>query len=220
VIPASVLILLGRVSTMLAITQMKRAAGVAALAGVTALGVGLLGAGAVAQQRSEGVQPNRPPAVPRPPTGLAAEAGQLLGDAVTRFNSRAAADPVGKGEPPLTEEEVIAAIRGWIPAYTPPVDPEMLKRFERIAADGKLPPGADFSFTTRWTGYNGYYFDVWWVDLTLRSPAGEVVGGYTYRIRDRKIRSGPMTEQEKERREREIRRRQEPRGVKKEAAHE
>lgn len=46
---------------------------------------------------------------------------------------------------------------------------------------------------TEWkTGYRGYAFDVWWVDLVI--PVGvDDEGAYSFRIRDRKFSSRKIT---------------------------
>ena len=119
--------------------------------------------------------------------GNAADEPRPLVDAIADFNSRAAEDEIGKVQPPLSEAEVIAAIRGWIRERTP-VDDETYLAFQSIATTGLLPDRANLRFITRWTGYNGYDFDVWWVDLTIMTGEKK---GYTFRIRDQKIASRP-----------------------------
>jgi hypothetical protein len=110
-----------------------------------------------------------------------------LAQAVREFNESAKKNAVGKGQPPLTEDEVVAAIRGWIRDRFPATD-DVYGAFQKVAHTGALPPGAELSFTTGWRGFNGFDFDVWWVDLTL--PVGKGAG-YTYRIRDQKLASRP-----------------------------
>jgi hypothetical protein len=119
--------------------------------------------------------------------GLAADEPRPLADAVADFNLRAAKSETGKLQPALTQEEVIAAIRGWMRDRTPVAD-ATYQEFQTIAATGALPAGARLHFTTRWTGYNGYDFDVWWVDLTIKTGENKI---YTFRIRDQKIASRP-----------------------------
>ena len=87
----------------------------------------------------------------------------------------------------------------------------MLKVFQQITETGILPAGSSLHVTTRWTGYNGYAFDVWWVDLTMSGIAKDTKSdiqkgttAYTYRIRDRKLTSRPLTQQEKDRAEKAI----------------
>jgi hypothetical protein len=117
----------------------------------------------------------------------AADQPRPLADAVADFNARAAKNEIGRMQLPLTDAEVAAAIRGWIRDRTP-VDDATYQVFQTIAATGTLPARANLRFTTRWTGYNGYDFDVWWIDLTVMK--GERAG-YTFRIRDQKIASRP-----------------------------
>jgi len=122
---------------------------------------------------------------------------------------RALSDPIGKKQPPLTEDEVIAAIRGWdqhapasgtgfadelltaIRSRNQPGQPatdEVYAAFQKIAATHDLPNGAELRFKTVWIREN-YHFDVWWVDLSI--PTGRNGGGYVFRIRDQKLRALP-----------------------------
>ena len=111
-----------------------------------------------------------------------------LGDAVIEFNRKAQLDEIGKDQPPLTEDEVVAAIRGWIREQMPATD-AVYDAFQRVATTKQLPPTAKLHFTTDWHGFKGMHFDVWWIDLTLTEGSKH---GYTYRLRDRKIRCRPV----------------------------
>ncbi len=113
-----------------------------------------------------------------------------LSDAVDQFNQRVQSHEIGKNQPKLTEQEVIAAIRGWIPERHPNATDEVVAVYQKIAETGELPPGAELSFCPSWNGYRGYVFTVWWVDLSIRT--GEKTG-YGFRIRDQKISSRKMT---------------------------
>jgi hypothetical protein len=127
---------------------------------------------------------------------LAAWAGeQSLAEGVAAFNVQAKVDEIGKHEPPLTEDEVVAAVRGWVRKRRP-VSDAVHDAFQNVAKTGRLPDGAKLSFTTSWLGHNDFHFDVWWVDLHLPTGPGT---GYNFRIRDRKIRSRPLTPEERER---------------------
>jgi hypothetical protein len=126
------------------------------------------------------------------PAPLASESPTSLADAVKTFNTEAMKDPIGVNEPPLTEVEVVASIRGWDREQIPVTD-EVYELFRKITETRQLPKDARLTFTTGWDGHNGYHFNVWWVDLTI--PIGDK-GGYTFRIRDRKINSRPLTEDE------------------------
>lgn len=113
--------------------------------------------------------------------------------AVERFNAEARTHHVGKSQLPLTEDEVVAAIRSWIPQETPGVTDEVYNQFQDIAELRVLPKGARLSHCSSWTGYRGFHFKVWWIDLSIKT--GET-GGYTFRIRDQKISSRRLTADE------------------------
>jgi hypothetical protein len=118
-----------------------------------------------------------------------------LADAVRAFNAEAAEDPIGKTQPPLTEDEVIAALRGIMRELTPMTD-EVYNTYQKIAETRTLPPRAELHFTTGWVPrLEGFHFTVWWADLSIMT--GEHAG-YNYRLRDRKISSRPLTEEELE----------------------
>lgn len=120
-----------------------------------------------------------------------------LATAVERFNARAKLDAVGKAESPLTAEEVVAAIRGWVRKQHPVPD-AFYNAFQTVANTQTLPAGSRLDFTTGWQKNNGHDFVVWWVDLTLSDPAAPgsdpaTTAAFTYRIRDRKISLRPAT---------------------------
>jgi len=123
------------------------------------------------------------------------EAATPLAKAVEEFNAKAAKNATGRTQPPWTEDEVVAAIRGWVRSKRKASD-AVYAAYQRIASDRSLPPGAALRFTTSWVGYKGYKFDVWWIDLSIRTGKGT---GYTFRIRDRKLRVRPLTEEERKR---------------------
>ena len=116
-----------------------------------------------------------------------------LKKSVADFNQKSLADPIGKSQPPLTEDEVVAAIRGWIPEHTPGVTDDVYNQFQKIAESNELPEGAELSFCPGWSGYRGYSFKVWWIDLSIKTSGS---AGYTFRIRDQKISSRKMTPDE------------------------
>jgi hypothetical protein len=119
--------------------------------------------------------------------GNAAEPRPLV-DAIADLNSKAAKEAIGNVQPPLTEAEVVGAIRGWVRRARPPAADETYLAFQNVATTGLLPDGARLDYTTSWR-YNGYDFNVWWVDLTLMT--GEKTF-YTFRIRERIIASRPI----------------------------
>jgi hypothetical protein len=89
---------------------------------------------------------------------------------------------VGVAQPPLTDEEVVAAIRGWVREHVK-ADDAVFASSRKIADTGRFPAGAQLDFTTGWAGFRAYDFDVWWIDLSIR--------GYTYRIWDHQLRCRP-----------------------------
>jgi hypothetical protein len=118
-----------------------------------------------------------------------------LASAVEAFNARAKSDPVGNTQPPLTVDETVAAIRGWIRKQHPAPD-EYYRAFQKIADTLSLSAGSRLDFTTGWKNYNGFDFVVWWVDFTISDPSSArpdpaTTGSYTFRIRDRKISCRP-----------------------------
>ncbi len=119
------------------------------------------------------------------PVHVASKSGSLEA-AVEGFNAEACTHHVGKTQPPLTEAEVIAAIRGWVPKTTPDITDEVYNRFQDIAESRVLPDGARLSHCSSWTGYRGFRFKVWWIDLSIKTSETEM---YTFRIRDQKISS-------------------------------
>ncbi len=103
---------------------------------------------------------------------------------VESFNARAGKHRVGKFEPSLTVEEVVAAIRSW-DRVQQPVDDQTLVIFQEIADTKELPEGARLSSTSAWQTPE-FRYQVWWIDLTVMT--GERTG-YTYRLRRRLISS-------------------------------
>ena len=79
-------------------------------------------------------------------------AGQetTLAQAVREFNEKAKENPVGKSQPVLTEDEVVAAIRGWIRDRITAKD-DVYGAYQKIAHTRSA--GAELSFTT--AGFNG-----------------------------------------------------------------
>ena len=118
------------------------------------------------------------------PQKQAAKEKSSLDRAVDEFNKRAGKNPIGKFEPPLTSDEVVAAIRGWDRASVP-IDDEKFALFEQIAATGQLPPGAKLSSNTNWVT-RGFNYQVWWIDLDVMTDVNQ---GYTFRIRSRILSS-------------------------------
>src|SRR5687767_5474663 len=64
-----------------------------------------------------------------------------LADAVASFNANAAHDPVGRLEPPLTEDEIVAAVNAQLPTLAD-ADSQVKAIYRRIARTGRLPRSA------------------------------------------------------------------------------
>lgn len=123
--------------------------------------------------------PSANPALPTP---------RSLQEAVDDFNIEAAADPIGATQPPLTSDEVIAAIRGWDREEND-VDEPTYQEYLAIVSTRLLPAHASFRRIWRLID-DDYEFTVWWVDLVLGQHGGHI--GYSYRIRARWISSEPL----------------------------
>jgi len=129
-----------------------------------------------------------------------------VAEAVKEFNQRAQQDPVGKTQPPLTEDELVAAIRGWIPDEHPGCGP-FLASFKKVAATGVLPVGIYLNFVPGWKGYNGYDYCVWWIDLFVPGTPEQQAQhhwGYNFRLRAQMISSRPHQHTAEDEREQEF----------------
>jgi len=101
---------------------------------------------------------------------------------------------------PLTQQEVIAAIRNWN-RKEDPVSDTVYAIYNRVVEQQVLPKGMYFSNITKYIGLD-YTYEVGWKDLVFRSPPEDQsdpdIGlGYTYRIRARYISSRPITNEER-----------------------
>ena len=124
--------------------------------------------------------------MPNPIAGDEKPKEVTLAEAVKRFNRRAQKDAAGKTQPPLTEDEVVAAIRWWDREEEPVTD-DVYQAYQAIAATRKLPASAALYFITRCTGPNGDEVDVWWINLEITGPDT----GYGFRVRHQMLRYRP-----------------------------
>ncbi len=124
------------------------------------------------------------------PKKAAEKEPSALDRAVEDFNKRAGKDQVGKFEPPLTADEVVAAIRSW-DRTSIPIDDEKFALFEQIAETGHLPIGTTISHTTGWVT-RGFHYQVWWIDVNIPTDVNQ---GITFRIRARTISSQKRTDE-------------------------
>jgi hypothetical protein len=134
------------------------------------------------------------PAVPER-GAVAAEQATSLGHAVRDFNKRAPEYKNGKEQPPLTEEEVIAALR-WAVLHRKdlPISEETRQTLERITETKQLPPKFDLELLTDYEPDGRVVFEVW--SIRLRVPR-EPHGTYAITIREAMIRSRVMGPEER-----------------------
>lgn len=117
-----------------------------------------------------------------------AEDAVSLADAVSAFNAEAAKNFTGKDQSPMTEEEVVAAIRAWEREEGSPVSDELCHVFKQIAKTRKLPKNAEFEKITGWIPKGDFHYDVWWVRIMFTKEDGSTC---SLPIRQRMIRSTP-----------------------------
>ena len=113
---------------------------------------------------------------------------------VREFNEKAKHHTVGKLQPPITADEVVAAIRRLQQKNCSSWTDEVFKRFLAIADTEEIPEGSELSIITRYIGIRGFEITVWCVDLRIPTGLGSTNG---FRIRDRTIASRAMTTDEK-----------------------
>lgn len=116
-----------------------------------------------------------------------------LANAIKAFNKKAAEDPIGKDQPPLTEEEAIAAIRAWEHTKSKwPMSDEMYEAFKKVAETRTLPPNASFYWETGYQPVGAFVFDIWSVRIGMSRPDRSA---YDIELRSRFIRSRTLEEE-------------------------
>jgi hypothetical protein len=116
-----------------------------------------------------------------------ADGSTSLADAIKAFNERAAENPIGKEQPPLTEEEVVAAIRWWdFERNKAPVSDDEYRAFRNVAETRRLPHGWEFEVLTGFEPNHQVTFDAWSVRIRMPRQNGMT---YAFSIRERMIRS-------------------------------
>jgi len=101
-----------------------------------------------------------------------------LADTVASFNAQTRHDSVGKHEPAITEEEIVAAVDSQLPKLD--ATDQVKKIYARIARSRRLPRDAHWDSTT---GYRsgGQRYTVWWINLNVMAGPKS---GYGLRIRE------------------------------------
>jgi hypothetical protein len=117
---------------------------------------------------------------------ISTETPQPLADVIAAFNQHAADIEIGKEQPAITLDEVLAAIRFYQPEKSKPLSAEVLTAFKAIAETRELPPGASIWEMTRYEPDGPFSFDVWWVRLYVKDSKGDA---HALPIRERMIRS-------------------------------
>jgi hypothetical protein len=101
---------------------------------------------------------------------LPADKSVSLAASVSTFNRRAADDPIGKSQPVLTEDAVIAAIRwAMLDRNTLLVNDETFRTLKDIIANHTLPTGFDLEYLTGFEPNDEVAFEKW--SVRLRIPA-------------------------------------------------
>jgi hypothetical protein len=123
---------------------------------------------------------------------------------VKAFNRVARTDKIGKSQPPLTVDEVIAAIR-LIDIKKFYMAEECRDEFNLIANEKSIESIDKFQFTHGWgpLKIDGELsqFKVWWIDLrierdSIKDRFGRTPAYSNLRIRDRTISTRRLTESE------------------------
>jgi RNA polymerase sigma factor (sigma-70 family) len=187
------------------------------IAGLLLVAALVSGAGAIYRTQAAGLgeRPDHPPVPQKPadknqrPLKVLAEEGARDGDgadarsgptvslarAVNIFNDRAAGDLVGKSQVPLTQDEVIAAIR-WalLDRDKLLVSDETFAALARVADARELPRGFDLESLTGYEPNDRVEFTVWSVRLRIPSASG---GTTCVTIREQMLRSRLIGEEER-----------------------
>jgi hypothetical protein len=111
----------------------------------------------------------------------------LQADSVRALNNRAAVDSVGKGQAPLTQEEVIAAVR-WslLERNKLPVSDKTFQMLTSIPDNHELAAGFELEFVSCFQPNDTMEFTAW--SVRLRIPA-EPQGSTCIMIREKMISS-------------------------------
>ncbi|MBN1590857.1 MAG: hypothetical protein JW888_15195 [Pirellulales bacterium] len=112
-----------------------------------------------------------------------------LSDAVAAFNEKARHDRIGAVQPPLTEAEVVAAIRWAGLQEVSWFSPEECREFKKIAESRLLPAGAQLEVIKSFEPGGPYRFTAWSIRLTRTAAMANGAKGWSFLIRHRSILS-------------------------------
>ena len=118
-----------------------------------------------------------------------------LSTAIKAFNTTSLGDPIGKQQPALTDEEVVAAIRLTDTKDHPLAPDAVFRSLKHIAKSGELPAGAEIEVLTSLDPGGDFVFDTWYVRVSLPKEDG---GTYSFPIRSSIVRSHSVAEAAKD----------------------
>jgi RNA polymerase sigma factor (sigma-70 family) len=118
------------------------------------------------------------------------ESLSLLGKAVDDFNQNAITSAVGRDQPPLTEDEVIAAIR-FYSDDNPGTIKGALDDFRMVSEKRDMPPGMRFVNHNMDDRLGDFVYEVWLIQIQMPNKRG---GDSMIPIRSRVIRSLTLEE--------------------------
>jgi uncharacterized protein (TIGR03067 family) len=143
----------------------------------------------------EVVAPGQPPGGEATAAAASTSGTTSLAEAVRVFNARAKEDRVGKDQPPLTGDEVIAAIR-WalLEPKKLPVADKTLQALRRVVDSHELPAGFELEVITDFQPNDRMEVIKWSVRLRIpREPSGTTC----IDIREQPLRSRMFGEEER-----------------------
>jgi hypothetical protein len=108
-----------------------------------------------------------------------------LAKAIEAFNAESLKDEDGRNQPPLTEEEVVAAIRVWKPASGKVISKELAATLESISEGKRWPEGSNLAGLTQKFNGKPFLFRGWWVILQVPGMEDQ----QSIMIRERLLRS-------------------------------
>lgn len=120
------------------------------------------------------------------------EVDTSLSEAVAAFNKKSLSDTIGAAQPPMTEEEVVAAILLYECPPNEPVSDELLGSFKKIATSKTLPENASFESLNGYDRGGSHIFDVWSVRIRMERADGS---SYAFVLRERVVGSRTLEEE-------------------------
>ena len=133
-----------------------------------------------------------------PEAALPAGESRPLAEAIEEFNVKAASDPIGRDQPPLTEDEVVAAILWSDLNKTEKVTDKEYRAFRQIAETRRLPKGSEFEVMKGFRPNADIEFKAWSVRIRMpRLIEGMEGWTYAFPIRWRNISSQPIGDEKR-----------------------